>query len=408
MCHNPRMVRFSSVIVLLSLGLSGCGHLGSRGAAPAVSDDGQGIVLDPELRMHGQASQLAWVSYGIAKLGTVKKRQGKYHNRTADDFQIELTAHQIMVETWAKYRHEDGKPDPYLDKLIAVDKAGLLQEYVVSYFAKPGWTIPVDAIRKMDLPAFAEWQKANLVGHRPQVLAGVMMKGARVSAPGADLPDRDAISPRKFACPAMLPRLKAGMNSWLATSTRLDGTPRTAVGLEDFLGMLQSVRQDAAAFPSGVTWVLPRAFEVNFVFGWCANEARDHAAAQGALERAVALDPRSVIAHVELAHALVALKKLEPALGEAEAALALEPGKCQRAVAWRKKGFIFFEQGKLKAAYEAYQRSLEFDPGSKIAVDEMLLLAREIQKSGSLSPGDEGRYEAPPPGRQVTSTCHED
>jgi tetratricopeptide (TPR) repeat protein len=83
-------------------------------------------------------------------------------------------------------------------------------------------------------------------------------------------------------------------------------------------------------------------------------------------------------------------------------------GKCYRGIAWRKRGFLLFELGKLKEAYAAYQKSLEFDPGSKIAFDEMTLLARELLRTGQITSGEKGRYTPPPAGPQVTTRCTDD
>jgi tetratricopeptide (TPR) repeat protein len=79
-----------------------------------------------------------------------------------------------------------------------------------------------------------------------------------------------------------------------------------------------------------------------------------------------------------------------------------------KGVAWRKRGFLLFEQGKLKESFQAYQKSLEFDPGNKVAFSELRSLAIEIQGHEKLSAGEKHDYSPPPvrPG-QLTTHCVE-
>jgi hypothetical protein len=62
--------------------------------------------------------------------------------------------------------------------------------------------------------------------------------------------------------------------------------------------------------------------------------------------------------------------------------LATQQDRCELARAWRRRGYIRFEQRRLDEARIAYQRSLEYDPDSKIARSELDLLRREITDNG--------------------------
>lgn len=94
----------------------------------------------------------------------------------------------------------------------------------------------------------------------------------------------------------------------------------------------------------------------------------------------------------------------DAAMAELDAVLQLPMGKCMQGVAWRKRGFVLFELGNLKEAYQAYQKSLDFDPGNRIAFSELTTLAAEILRTEKLSAAQKRAY-APPvalPGQSTT------
>ena len=80
---------------------------------------------------------------------------------------------------------------------------------------------------------------------------------------------------------------------------------------------------------------------------------------------------------------------------ELDASMQLPMGKCMKAVAWRKRGFLLFEQRKLKESFQAYQKSLELDPGNKLAFSELRSLAVEILGHEKLSASEKREYSSP-------------
>jgi tetratricopeptide (TPR) repeat protein len=98
-------------------------------------------------------------------------------------------------------------------------------------------------------------------------------------------------------------------------------------------------------------------------------------------------------------------KQLQAASDEVDAVMELSLGKCTQGMAWRKRGFILYEQGKLREAFEAYRKSLEFDPSNKVAMDELRSLASELLRTGKLTAKEKTTYTPPPlqPGSVVGS-----
>jgi Flp pilus assembly protein TadD len=149
------------------------------------------------------------------------------------------------------------------------------------------------------------------------------------------------------------------------------------------------------------------AADLHYLLGFCAVERQDLGEAARALGASVRLNPLSPGARLELAHVLVLQRKLDDADQQVAGVLASTHDRCELGRAWRRRGYILVERGRLEEAWAAYQKSLEHDPGSKVAVDEMVFIAREIQRLG----GSEARafkpYQPPPgnPSRQVVTEC---
>jgi tetratricopeptide (TPR) repeat protein len=197
--------------------------------------------------------------------------------------------------------------------------------------------------------------------------------------------------------------LSAAGARWGSIEKQLQATPIVLSTTTSPVPSLRYVTDNKADYPNGVSFVPTRVASLLFYGGYCSIEAGDFPAAEQALRAAARVAPFDAGIHLELAHALVTQKKLADAASEAELGLRFASGKCQTGLAWRKKGFVLFEQGKLVDAYRAYQKSLEFDPASQIALSEMLLLAKTLTGSGGV-PSDIKGF-VPPPSQGSTTRC---
>jgi tetratricopeptide (TPR) repeat protein len=102
-------------------------------------------------------------------------------------------------------------------------------------------------------------------------------------------------------------------------------------------------------------------------------------------------------------------KKLTEAEAQVDTVLETTQDRCQLAKAWRKRGNILFERSRLDEAYAAYQKSLEYEPANKVAVQEMLFIAREAQRLGGLQARAFKEYKPPSASAQAGNAgCTED
>src|SRR5450631_876897 len=96
------------------------------------------VMVDPSALAMGKDVGAAWLGYAMARATLIVDRQKlkvPQHNRSADDYSIELGARSVMADFWM----EAGRPkSPYLDELVEIKKAGFLEDYVLVYFRKTG------------------------------------------------------------------------------------------------------------------------------------------------------------------------------------------------------------------------------------------------------------------------------
>ena len=106
----------------------------------------------------------SWVSYSLTR-STCQLQIGGDNPARASSFECELTARQLLLQTWAeqKAKAPDSR-DEYLDDLVQVAAAGYLDEYVAGFLEKKQWELPDD----LETRAFWKWQRKNLRGHEPQ------------------------------------------------------------------------------------------------------------------------------------------------------------------------------------------------------------------------------------------------
>jgi tetratricopeptide (TPR) repeat protein len=398
------LLLFSAVI------LSACAPIGVQGRASKKDDRrDSSVVLSPSVVANGNKAAPAWLAYGIAKLALLEKA-GAPPRKAVTDFDSEVEARTVMLAVWTNIRAKDGGKDAYLDLLLTIQRAGFLREYVVAAVARPGWTISGKELASLRVADYLTWADDHVPNHNVpnmvEVESRTIPQNPRVF--GDSLPPPEGLSPERVPCGQSLSRLTQARQDWLREARLLVSAPLAAANRQQFLALVGWAAEHAVDYPNGVVWVSPKAYKISFFAGFCAVESADHSAALAALRSAKALLPVSPEARLEIVQTLTVSKQIDAALEELDASMQLPTGKCMKGVAWRKRGFLLFEQGKLKESYQAYQKSLEFDPGNKIAFSELRTLAAEILGHEKLSASEKHEYSPPPvlPG-QLTTRCVE-
>jgi tetratricopeptide (TPR) repeat protein len=400
------MVRSSRLS--LSLLVLGASCATSQGSGSRQSDGDRAVVtVGPEAVAQGEQGLAAWILYGAARAKVFESRLGKFHNQSGDDYALELGGRAAMAEYWSNQRTKADRANPYLDLLVDLRQTGHLDEYIVTFFAKPGWTVPGEALAEFDLGGFTGWAGKRLDGHQPVTLVDVEPTSGRhwPDAPGAGLPNPNQLSPKKVPCATSAPQIEAALARWTKEAAALDGVPLAASDRAEFARLVDWARTQPE-YRRGVTWVSPAAADLYFVAGFCAVERQDLAAATRALGESVRLAPLAPAARLELSHVLVTEKKFDEADQQIDGVLATTNDRCELARAWRRRGYILVERGRLEEAYAAYQKSLQHDPVSRLALDEMVFIVRELQARGGAQGGAFKPYQPPQSGpNQVVTEC---
>jgi tetratricopeptide (TPR) repeat protein len=356
------------------------------------------VVLDPSVeRLDGQISA-AWALYGATKLGLIARSEAG-----GEDYAIELAARDALGAFWEQRPAEGRARDLYLDTLLEVRRAGYLEEYVLATLARPGWTIPSETLAALEIPAFTEWSKRKLVGHRIETLAGVKRGDAFPLPPflGNDLPEVAALTSGGDLCKE-LPRADAALDAWRDQERGLAGMALAARDRTGFLAALDRALADRTNKGRGVTWVSIKAAELSFLVGFCEAERNDIASSVLPLEMAVRLDPLVPMWRLELANALIGVSRFDAAEREIESALAQTDDPCVIGAGWRRRGYLEIERGRLDDAERFYRKSLEYDPRNDLAKLELQVIEQERAKRGELSPGP---YIPPRSVSPITKIC---
>jgi hypothetical protein len=391
MCRSKR---WACYVVSLGWVLGACATPPGDSAPDAFD-----VVLDPSVVSQSTVLGAAWSVYGLARVKAYGDLKSVRHNPAADDYLIELRARAELAAFW---RDQQGKPDvpsdSYLDRLVEIDAAGNLEEHVLASLFKPGWTIPAPELERIDWSAL---EHALPRGETP-TYATARPRSGKLSSdiPGFALPDPIALHPSQVPCTQSLPTLRRAIADWERERVTLDGAPAPANSDAEFLALIAAAHDDPPFRTRGATWVSPRVYLVLFLAGFCANEIEDYPDAERWLESAMALVPTSPHAPNELTHALVFQRKFDRADAVIDHVLAITQDRCELARAWRRRGYIRFEQRRLDESRIAYQRSLEYDPDSKIARSELELLRRAIVANG----GQPDWY-VPPASRTLVTDC---
>jgi tetratricopeptide (TPR) repeat protein len=399
-----------SFLLLSAVVLSACAPIGGQGRASKKNEQrDSSVVLSPAVVANGNKAAPAWLAYGIAKLALLEKA-GAPPRKSVTDFDSEVAARTVMLEVWTDLKAKDGGKDAYLDLLLAIHQAGFLREYVVAALARPGWTISGKELASLRVADYLAWAEDHVPNHNVptmvQVESRTIPQNPRVV--GDSLPPPDHLSPERVPCGQSLSLLTAARQAWLREEKLLAAAPMAATNRQQFLALVRWAAEHAADYPNGVVWVSPKAYKINFFTGFCAVESADPSMALAALRSAKALFPVSAEPRLEIVQTLAGTKQIDAAMEELDTSMQLPMGKCAKGVAWRKRGFLLFEQGKLRESFQAYQKSLEFDPGSKIAFSELRTLAAEILGHEKLSASEKHEYSPPPvQSGQLTTRCVE-
>jgi tetratricopeptide (TPR) repeat protein len=348
--------------------------------APLPTPERFELSLDPALNAKSPAQRSAWTVYAETREKAYEELRTSRRNRAADDYLIELRARAALAQAWREARKGLGVPgDDYLDGLVAAQDAGQLEEHVLGSFLKPGWTIPAAELARIDFSAVAIRPR----GEAPTYAMAKPVPGALwPEIPGEKLPDPLSLHPARVPCADSLPALRRAIRSWDAERAELDGAPAAAESPAQLLTALSRAGRDSPFAATGATWVSPKPYWILFLAGFCANDQQKYPWAEEWLESAVAMAPEIDTARMELTHTLVFLRKFDRADAILDGTLARTQDRCELARAWRRRGYIRFEQRRLDESRVAYQKSLEYDPDSDLARSELDLLRRTIEQEG--------------------------
>lgn len=147
-----------ALLVLLPLAASG-GEIYTRDGVT----DGDTFYLAPRAHMDDDPVLQSWVAYSLMK-STCQLDIGGENPARNSSYGCEFTARQHLLNAWVDQRAEHGGiANRYLDELLRVREAGFLDEYVVRYFGRKHWQIPVE----VQVDNFRAWQREHLRKHKP-------------------------------------------------------------------------------------------------------------------------------------------------------------------------------------------------------------------------------------------------
>ena len=155
--YAEHMVRFC--LITATLLVSACD--GSIYVRDGVTD-GDTFYLAEQAWTNDDPVLQSWVTYSLAK-STCQLEIGGDNPARNTSYGCEYTARRLLLDTWDEKRAADVElGDDYLDTLATVHDAGYLDEYVVFYFRRRHWQVPVE----VELGGFRQWRGRNLRGHR--------------------------------------------------------------------------------------------------------------------------------------------------------------------------------------------------------------------------------------------------
>jgi len=350
---------------------------------------------------------VAWYVYGRDRVALWNARTDKAPPRAEDEFEIEVLTRRALVQEWAQLRAGGVAPDAYLDLMAEIEGEDLMNEYVLAWFARPGWTIPHTVLAKIHLDRYRAYAGAHLDGHRavrpvrfhpPDGLAAPAI-------PGATLPALSSLDPRGTSCASNRGRFADALAQWAAEESSLPGAPLAAADRTGFVRAIEKVRTAAPFAQRGATWVAPNVADLHQLAGFCAVDEGRWVDAERALTKAAALDPFQSSPRSELAFVYAKLNRLDEADRLASEALELATNHCERARSLRQRGYLAIERGQLLEALQAYHQSLELAPGNATAEHEIDVILTELRRVGGASAKAAADYRPPPASPNVKVTA---
>jgi tetratricopeptide (TPR) repeat protein len=118
----------------------------------------------------------------------------------------------------------------------------------------------------------------------------------------------------------------------------------------------------------------PRSATVQHALGIVHQRRGEIPQAEAAYRKAVELDPRYVLAHLELGKIYLDTGRQDLSLAEADRALAINP---KSADAWQLKGLAQLQKGAVANAQEAFKKALEINPRQASAANNLAWLYSE-------------------------------
>ena len=405
----PRTSRYA--LAVGALALLGCPRATEPGAArpsgsqgsPEPPDNGspsrREIRVDSELTSGPPERLGAWLLYGA----TLADAAGSAP--PSGGYPAEVRARTLLADTW-KEKRGAGIHDRYLDRLVEVRQAGFIAEYVLAFLGRPGWIVGPEDLGKLQFASFKQWDTGHLgKEHRAETAVVVVSSAVPAPIPGDALPSPGEIDPERVPCSALEAKLATAIHAWDAEEARLGRVPISGVTSEQLLAAVAWAARDERARREGVELVSPKIAGALFVAGFCAFEGGAFGVGEHLLRRAVKLSPGDAGLRAELAQTLIQEKKLDEADAEVDAALESTDSPCQLGLLWRKRGYILFDRGRLADSFNAYARSLEFDPGNDLAAKEMETIVNELRRTGNFKGAALKRYTPPPAGKTIVSKC---
>jgi tetratricopeptide (TPR) repeat protein len=171
-----------------------------------------------------------------------------------------------------------------------------------------------------------------------------------------------------------------------------------------FLYALDELGTDGELSQTGATLVSPWIAQLNFIGGICAVGRGDLKLGQRHLREASSLDSRSTSTRMELALVSTKMGEFDPAEEQIEFVLIKTEDPCVIARALRLRGYIEIERGDLTDAYVSYTKSLDYEPGSQLARNELSVIYHTMESQGfkNLPPSE---YVPPPKGQLLFTRC---
>ena len=359
--------------------------------------DSDTIVVDQDYFATHADSAAAWLTYAFDRAAALRE-QGKAA-ACGQEYLLELAGRRKLVDYWAA----NGTPgtDSYLDVLVEIAQRGFLEEYVIAAFGAPGWTLSSASIAGLDVPSFAAWGQQNLQGHSSQTRAHLEYYCPAVA--GASYPGVQSFFGLQGQRCDETDSLDDVLERWEVDRRALAGRLLASSTGMQFLWALDGLGNEAEQTQGEVTWVPEPIAQLKFLAGFCAIERTDWDAARQYLDGAISLAPDNHSIRLELVHVAISTRDFGGAEEQIDVVLANTQDPCLVAQALRKRGYIQFERGELAEAHATYTESLNHEPGSEVAKNELMSIHQMMQARGyaDLPPP----FFIAPPSNQLTTQC---